>query len=121
MQAESEMAFYRVTTGEKALDFLMQQGKYESASLPEIVLLDLNLPGKNGYEVLDEIREDPRLQSLPVIILTSSKASEDIVHCYNAHANAYLTKPRNHDELVSIVEGIERFWFERVRFPPIPQ
>lgn len=82
--------------------------------------MDLNLPGKDGCEVLEAIRDDPKLHSLPVIMLTSSGTSEDIARCYAARVNAYLTKPIDVDEFDSLVESVERFWFGRVRFPPTP-
>lgn len=91
----------------------------ESASLPTLALIDLNLPGMDGCEVLGTIRDDPQLQCLPVIILTSSTARDDVVRCYNANANAYLTKPTTPDEFISLVTAIERFWFEKVQLPPI--
>lgn len=118
---DSEATLHTVTEGEEAIDVLKQRRNGESASLPELVLVDLNLPGVDGCDVLELIRADSQLQSLPVIMLTSSKAADDVRRCYDAHANAYLTKPTDLDEFVSLVETLERFWFEYARLPPIPQ
>jgi CheY-like chemotaxis protein len=107
-----------VTDGQEALDYLYQRGEYADAPRPDLVLLDLNLPRKNGDEVLEEIKDDDELRRIPVVILTSSEAEEDIVETYDLHANAYLTKPVSFDGFKDIVTQIEGFWFEVVRFPP---
>ncbi|MFC6716788.1 response regulator [Natrialbaceae archaeon GCM10025810] len=107
-----------VTDGIEALDFLYQRGEYEDAPRPDLVLLDLNLPRKNGDEVLEDLKDDTELASIPVIVLTSSKAEEDIVTSYQLHANAYLTKPVDPDEFVDVVQSFERFWLEIVCLPP---
>lgn len=109
-----------VPNADDALDFLTQQGAYESVSLPDLVFLDLNLPGKDGCDVLEAIRDDPQIRPLPVIMLTSSGASEDIARCYNAQANAYLTKPTDPAEFTVLVEGVEQF-FKQVQLPPLPR
>ncbi|WP_225335782.1 response regulator [Halomicrobium urmianum] len=114
-----ETAFQVVNTGEDAEDFLKGRGDYEGVSLPDIVLLDLNLPRKDGYDVLEAIREDERLQSLPVLILTSSTAEEDVKRCYAADANAYLTKPTGMDDFQDVVRAVERFWLRQARLPPV--
>ncbi len=114
-----ETTFHVVNTGEDAEDFLKGRGDHEGASLPDIVLLDLNLPGKDGYDVLEVIREDERLQSLPVLILTSSTAEEDVRRCYAADANAYLTKPTGMEDFQDVVRAVERFWFRQARLPPV--
>lgn len=106
-----------VMDGDDAIFSLAQQAK--DATLPDLVLLDLNLPGRDGFEVLQAIRDDPRLEQLPVIILTSSQAEEDVARCYDAHANAYLTKPSSPDRLFALIETVERFWFEQARLPPV--
>lgn len=117
---DSETRLCPVTNGDDALEFLARRLTDESESLPDIALLDLNLPGRDGCEVLEAIRDDPKLRSLPVIMLTSSGDSEDIERCYDAHVNAYLTKPINMDEFATVVAAVERFWFERATLPPIP-
>jgi len=106
------------TDGVEALDFLHQRGEYVDAPRPDIVLLDLNLPRKDGDEVLEEIRADPDLTHLPVIILTSSSAEEDIVQSYELQANAYLTKPVDPEEFVDVVKSFQQFWLSFVRLPP---
>jgi len=106
-----------VTDGIDALDFLYRRGDYPDAPRPDIVLLDLNLPRKNGDEVLEEIRGDAGLSSLPVIVLTSSEAAEDVIRSYDLCANAYLTKPVDPDEFIEIVRRFKAFWLEVVRLP----
>lgn len=106
------------TDGVEALDFLHKRDEYADAPCPDIVLLDLNLPRKNGDEVLEKIRDDSDLSDLPVIILTSSEAEEDIVKSYELQANAYLTKPVDPEGFIQTVRSFERFWLELVRFPP---
>lgn len=107
-----------VTTGDAALDFLYQRGEHASVPRPDIVLLDLNLPTVDGMEVLEEIKDDPDLKPIPVVILTSSEAQEDISKSYELHTNAYLTKPINPSEFISLVHSFEEFWFTLVRLPP---
>ena len=106
-----------VTDGVEAIRYLRQEDEYAEKSLPDIVLLDLNLPKKNGDEVLEDIKTDDDLKHLPVVILTSSEAEEDIAATYNKHANAYLTKPVDFDGFTDIVNQIEGFWFRVVRLP----
>ena len=107
-----------VTDGVEALDFLYQRGEYADAPRPDIVLLDLNLPRKNGDEVLEEVENDPDLSRIPVIILTSSEAEEDIIKSYDHCANAYLTKPVDPDEFIDVVRSFKSFWLSVVRLPP---
>ncbi|RDI72212.1 response regulator [Halopelagius longus] len=106
-----------VTDGVEALDFLYRRGDYEDAPRPDLVLLDLNLPRKNGDAVLEEIRNDDELRRIPVIVLTSSTAHDDIVQSYDLCANAYLTKPVDPDEFISTIQTLERFWLSVVRLP----
>ena len=106
-----------VTDGVQAIEFLMQRGDYTDAPRPDIVLLDLNLPRKNGDEVLEEVRDDPSLRPIPVIVLTSSQAEEDVVRSYELCANAYLTKPVDPDEFTDIIRTFEEFWLSVVRLP----
>jgi len=104
--------------GQQALDFLRRKGAYSDAERPDLILLDLNLPGKDGREVLEEIKNDPELMSIPVVVLTSSKAEEDISRSYKLHANCYISKPVNFSRFVEVVKGIEDFWFSIVKLPP---
>ena len=97
--------------------FLRREGKYENAPKPDLILLDLNLPKKNGREVLAEIKMDPDLKCIPVVILTSSQAEKDIVATYNLHANCYITKPVDFDQFIDVVRSIEDFWFARCKAP----
>ncbi|GAA0678621.1 response regulator [Natronoarchaeum mannanilyticum] len=110
-----------VRDGESALDFVYRRGDYESAPTPDLVLLDLNLPKIDGTEVLEEIKTDDALKRIPVIVLTSSSAEEDIVESYELHSNAYLTKPVDPDEFVELVQSFEEFWFTLVKLPPEPE
>ena len=107
-----------VTDGVEALDFLYQQREYTDAPRPDIILLDLNLPRMDGDEVLEEIYDKPALRRIPVIVLTSSEAEEDIVKSYNLSANAYLTKPVDPNAFVDTVRTFEDFWLSIVRLPP---
>jgi chemotaxis family two-component system response regulator Rcp1 len=108
---------HAVSDGKDALDFLRKQGNYANATRPDLILLDLNLPGKDGREVLSEIKIDPDLLRIPVVILTSSKAEEDIVKSYNDHANCYVTKPLDLETFIEVVEAIQGFWISVVKLP----
>ncbi|WP_293028212.1 response regulator [Natronococcus sp.] len=112
-----ETQLHAVNTGDDALAVL---ARTDGAGIPppDLVLLDLNLPGRDGCEVLERIKNDRQLRRLPVLMLTSSADEDDVSRCYGANANAYLTKPVDPDEFVSTVEAIDRFWFGRTRFPP---
>lgn len=103
--------------GMDAIAFLRQEGEYADAPQPDLILLDLNLPKKDGREVLAEIKADPRLKRIPVVVLTTSKNEEDICHSYELHVNCYITKSRNLSQLFKIVKGIEEFWLETVTLP----
>lgn len=107
-----------VGDGVEAINFLKQKGKYAKAPRPDLILLDLNLPKKNGREVLGEIKEDPDLRRIPVVILTISKAKEDILKSYDRHANCYITKPVDLDQFINVVKSIEDFWLTVVKLPP---
>jgi CheY-like chemotaxis protein len=104
-------------TGVEALDFLHRRGRYEQAPRPDLILLDLNLPQKNGREVLAEIKQDNRLKHIPVIILTSSRSEEDILTTYGLHANCYITKPIGLESFIKVVQSIETFWLTIVKLP----
>jgi CheY-like chemotaxis protein len=104
--------------GFEAMAFLRREGKYANASRPDLILLDLNLPKKNGREVLAEIKADSNLKRIPVVVLTSSQAEKDIVATYNLHANCYITKPVDFEQFICVVRSIEDFWFAVVKLPP---
>lgn len=106
-----------VEDGIEALAFLKKEGKYDSAADIDLILLDLNLPKKDGREVLVEIKADRTLRQIPVVILTTSKAQEDILEAYQQFANCYITKPLDFDRFVEIVQSIGEFWFEIVKLP----
>ena len=108
---------YVVSDGMEAMRFLNQEAEYKDAPSADLILLDLNLPLKDGFEVLNSIKEDEKLCRIPVVILTSSQAEEDVLRSYNLHASAYVTKPLNLKGFADIVRGIEDFWFSVVRFP----
>lgn len=106
-----------VEDGVEAMAFLRRQGEYADAQRPDLILLDLNLPKKDGREVLEEIKQDPELKRIPVVVLTTSRAEEDILRSYNLHANCYVTKPVDLDQFITIVKSIEDFWLTIVRLP----
>ena len=108
-----------VGDGEEALAFLRREATHEAAPRPDLVLLDLNLPRKDGREVLAEIKEDDDLKRIPVVVLTTSKAEEDILRTYNLHANCYITKPVDLDQFIGVVRSIEAFWFSVVSLPSV--
>lgn len=107
-----------VEDGMEAMAFLKNEGKYKKRLSPDIILLDLNLPKKDGREVLAEIKKDDNLKKIPVVILTSSQADEDIIKTYNLHANCYVNKPVNMDQFLKVVKSIGDFWFSIVKLPP---
>ena len=104
--------------GVEAMEFLRQKGKYAKAPRPDLILLDLNLPKKDGREVLAEIKTDKDLKRIPVVILTISQAEEDIINTYNLHANCYTTKSVDLEQFIKVVKSIEDFWFTTVTLPP---
>jgi two-component system response regulator len=106
-----------VGDGEEAIDFLRRTGKYADAPRPDLVLLDLNLPKKDGRELLAEVKEDPDLRHIPVIVLTTSESEQDIWRAYRLHANCYLTKPIQMDDFLRKIRSIEDFWLTVVRLP----
>ena len=106
-----------VTDGMEAMDFLFKRGKHAQVPRPDLILLDLNLPKKDGREVLAEIKADPDLKRIPVVILTISKAEEDVLKTYNLHANCFITKPLDLDQFVTVVKSIEDFWLTIVKLP----
>lgn len=110
-----------VEDGEKALRFLKKEAPYSEAVRPDLILLDLNMPRKNGQETLQEIKADSSLRSIPVIVLTTSEAESDIARCYDLGANCYITKPISFEAFTKVVAMIEEFWFTIVRMPPKKQ
>jgi len=106
-----------VADGVEAMAFLRREGIYSAAPRPDIVLLDLNLPRKDGRQVLTEVKADPDLRRIPVVILTTSKAEEDILKTYDLHANCFITKPVDFDQFVKVVQSIEHFWLSIVTLP----
>jgi len=108
---------HHVSDGEEAMAFLRKEGKYAKAPRPDLVLLDLNLPKKDGRQVLAEIKNDAELKRIPVVILTVSSAEEDILKTYNLHANCYITKPIDLSQFMKVVRSVEDFWLTIVKLP----
>jgi CheY-like chemotaxis protein len=106
-----------VKDGVEALEFLRREGQYEDAPRPGLILLDLNLPRKDGREVLGEVKNDPELRSIPVVVLTTSEAEEDILRSYSLYANAYVTKPVDFDRFIEVVRQIDDFFVTVVKLP----
>lgn len=107
-----------VEDGVEAMAYLRKQGKYAKAVHPDLILLDLNLPRKSGREVLAEVKTDDALKHIPVVVLTVSRAEEDIVRCYDHHANCYITKPLDFNQFMKVTKTIEEFWLTIVMLPP---
>lgn len=107
-----------VNDGIQAMAFLRGEGEYADALRPDLILLDLNLPKKDGYEVLAEIKQDSHLRRIPVVILTTSKAERDILETYYLHANCYIIKPVDLEQFMTVVKSIETFWLDVVKLPP---
>ncbi|MEA5358018.1 response regulator [Amycolatopsis sp., V23-08] len=110
-------ALHVVSDGVEALQFLRREGRFADAPRPGLILLDLNLPRKDGREVLGEIKQDPALRSIPVVVLTTSEAEEDILRSYDLHCNAYVTKPVDFEKFVEVVRQIDDFWVTVVQLP----
>jgi CheY-like chemotaxis protein len=109
---------HHVSDGVEALAFLRREGEHADAPQPDLILLDLNLPRKDGREVLGEIKEDDALRHIPVVVLTTSKAEEDVLRSYKLHANAYVTKPVDFDRFIEVVRQIDEFFVTVVKLPP---
>lgn len=107
-----------VSDGEHALRFLRRQDEYADAPRPDLILLDLNLPRLDGREVLTDIKNDPRLKQIPVVVLTSSRAEKDLLSAYDQHANCFITKPVGFEDFMEVVRNIESFWLSIVVLPP---
>lgn len=107
-----------VGDGRAALAYLRREGEHADASRPDVILLDLNMPVMTGHELLEQLKADPKLRQIPVVVITTSDEDEDIARSYDLQANAYITKPIGLDQLARVVRAIEDFWFEVVRLPP---
>jgi len=107
-----------VPDGVEAIAYLRKTGDYASAATPDLMLLDLNLPKKDGREVLAEVKEDPDLRKIPVVVLTTSRDEQDILKSYDLHANCYITKPVDFAQFIRVVRAIEDFWLSVVKLPP---
>jgi chemotaxis family two-component system response regulator Rcp1 len=116
-QARLANTLHVVEDGVRAMQYLRQEAEFASSPRPDLILLDLNLPRKNGREVLAEIKADPGLRTIPVIILTTSQAEQDILGAYNLHANCYIVKPVGFENFVTAIQSIESFWFSLVTLP----
>ena len=115
--AKVRNALHWVVNGEEAMDFLRKEGKHARVPRPDLILLDLNLPRKDGREVLAEIKADPDLKRIPVVILTVSKDEEDVMKTYNLHANCFIIKPIDLNQFIKVVKSIEDFWLTVVKLP----
>ena len=105
------------SSGEQAMDILCQRTGFEDSIRPNIILLDINLPTMNGKQVLAQVKSNPDLLSIPILMLTSSQAKEDINECYSLHANAYMVKPVDYESLVKLMDNLEAYWFSNVQYP----
>ena len=119
--ADSNLAhnFYHVNDGKEVMTYLHQEQGYQNVSLPDLILLDLNLPKMSGFEVLEKIKSDPFLRIIPVIILSSSDAQKDIVRSYQLYANSYIVKPSDYIAFFMAIKKLESFWLDLVKLPPI--
>ncbi len=116
-EAKIRNNLYVAEDGEEAIQFLNKKDQYADVPRPDIILLDLNLPKKDGREVLEEVKRDETLRNIPIVVLTTSKAEEDILKSYNLHANAYITKPVDFEQFIKVIKSIEDFWLEVVKLP----
>jgi CheY-like chemotaxis protein len=117
-ETDVDVELVAVPDGEQALAYLRRTGEFAGATSPDLILLDLNLPKKNGLELLEEIKEDPELRRTPVIMLTTSSAAGDVAACYDRGVNSYVVKPLDLDEFTGLVREINRFWLEVAELPP---
>ncbi|MEM5401090.1 MULTISPECIES: response regulator [Paraburkholderia] len=125
MMTREALEYYKVLNplhiaedGVEAIEFLKREGKHANAPRPGLIILDLNLPRKSGQEVLQELKTDPELMNIPVVVLTTSKAEEDVAKSYGLHANCYITKPVDFEKFVQVVRSINDFWLGVVTLPP---
>lgn len=110
-----------VRDGEEAMNFLEKRNEFEKVDTPNLILLDLNLPKKDGREVLTEIKRNPHLNGIPVIVLTTSQSEDDVAKCYKLQASCFVTKPIDLDKFVDVIRSLDEFWFSSVKFPPEPK
>ncbi len=117
-QEQIAVDVFVVRDGEEAMDYLNQQGNYKESLTPDLILLDLNLPKKDGREVLAEVKASPHLNSIPIIILTTSQSEEDVLKAYKLQAACYVTKPIDLQHFEKVIRSLDEFWFSAVKFPP---
>ena len=117
-QSKITNTLHWVETGEAAMDFLYQQGDYVNAPRPDLILLDLNLPGMDGREILAEVKADPNLRRIPVVVLTTSSDEADVLRSYDLNANCYVTKPFDVQRFIQVIQLISDFWLTAVNLPP---
>ena len=117
-EADVTVELVAVPDGEEALAYLRNEGIHADAAPPDLILLDLNLPKKNGLEVLEEVKGDPELRRTPVIMLTTSSSARDVTACYDRGVNCFVVKPLDLDDFTGLVQAINRFWFEVAELPP---
>ena len=117
-QAKITNTLHWVETGEAAMDFLYQRGEYVNAPRPDLILLDLNLPGMDGREILTEVKANPNLRRIPVVVLTTSSDEADVLRSYDLHANCYVTKPFDVQQFIQVIQLISDFWLTAVKLPP---
>jgi CheY-like chemotaxis protein len=113
-------SFRFVNDGDELLDYLNGRGQHAGAPRPDLVLVDINMPGRNGHEVVRQIKRTPALRAIPVVMMTTSGQEEDVIRSYNQGANSYIRKPSNFDHLTEIVEMLGEYWFHTVELPPAP-
>ncbi|TGJ99388.1 response regulator [Leptospira semungkisensis] len=117
-ELEEEKRLFVAKDGEEAIDFVKGEGEFVGASRPDLILLDLNLPKKNGLEVLEELKSDPEFKRIPVVVLTTSGAERDIMATFNLHANSYIQKPVEYDNFLEAMATLRIYWFQTSRLPP---
>ncbi|MFB5650486.1 response regulator [Leptospira wolffii] len=115
---ESEKRLFVAKDGEEAMDFVKGEGEFVGSARPDLILLDLNLPKKNGLEVLEELKSDPDYKRIPVVVLTTSGSDRDVIETFNLHANSYIQKPVEYDNFLEAMENLRVYWFRTSRLPP---